>query len=393
MTVTASFQPQRITSTPGEPAALVLRVHNEADADETVKLTPTGELADRTALQADTLELRPSEIFEVPVVVDVNAALPAGVHMSSIAVAGPSGTSQADAAIEVVEVAAYAATLDPPQSRSGTAGRHRVVVSNQGNTPMLVELTAEVLGDHARVDLATPATHLEPGAEAKVDLRVEPTSRFWRGTEIDHDFVVHAVGSDGRPTDLPGRYQQTPRVAAWLLPALVGALIALLLGALLWWLVLRPSVESIAQDQAEEALAADRLTLLELIADLERSAAEAEELPFGTPADLRLEAAAPAGETATESFVVSSGRDLSITDVVFQNPSGAIGRVALLRDGEVLLESELANFRDLDFHFVAPFSYEGGSTVAIELTCDTPGPGASECTVGTSIIGFVDDAE
>jgi len=48
MTVTASFQPQRITSTPGEPAALVLRVHNQADGDETVRLTPTGELAERT---------------------------------------------------------------------------------------------------------------------------------------------------------------------------------------------------------------------------------------------------------------------------------------------------------------------------------------------------------
>ena len=392
MTVTASFQPQRITSIPGEPAALVLRVHNDDDGGQTVKLTPTGELADRTMLQANTLELQPGEIFEVPVVVDVNADLPAGVHSSSVAVASPSGDVQADATIEVLETTAYGAALQPPVSRSATAGRHRVVLANQGNTPMLVELFADPLGDHARVELATEATHLDPGAEAKVDLRVVPTNKFWRGTMVEHEFVVHATGSDGRMVELPGRYQQTPRMAPWLLPALAGALLALLIGGLLWWLVLEPRVESIAEQQADEALAADRLALLELIAQLEQSAAEAEELPFGTPADLRLQASAAAGETATESYIVSSGRQLSITDIVFQNPNGAIGSVALLRDDEVLLESELANFRDLDFHFVAPFSYDGGSTVAIELTCDTPGPGTQECSVGTSIVGFVDEA-
>jgi hypothetical protein len=129
MTVTASFQPQRITSTPGEPAALVLRVHNQADGDETVKLTPTGELAERTILQAQTLELLPGEIFEVPVIVDVNTALPAGVHSSSIAVAAPSGDSQAHATIEVPEISAYEATLEPPRTRdaprSGNGGERR----------------------------------------------------------------------------------------------------------------------------------------------------------------------------------------------------------------------------------------------------------------------------
>jgi hypothetical protein len=30
--------------------------------------------------------------------------------------------------------------------------------------------------------------------------------------------------------------------------------------------------------------------------------------------------------------------------------------------------------------------------VAIELVCEAPGPGENECTVGTSITGFVDEA-
>jgi hypothetical protein len=82
----------------------------------------------------------------------------------------------------------------------------------------------------------------------------------------------------------------------------------------------------------------------------------------------------------------------SITDIIFQNPTGAAGQVALLRDGEVLMESELANFRDLDFHLVAPLVFEGGSTIEMEVTCESPGPGQDSCSIGTTLAGFADEA-
>ncbi len=83
----------------------------------------------------------------------------------------------------------------------------------------------------------------------------------------------------------------------------------------------------------------------------------------------------------------------SVTDIIFQNPTGAAGQVALMRDDEVLMESELANFRDLDFHLVAPFVFEGGSTIQVEVTCDAPGPGEDSCSIGTTLAGFTDESD
>ena len=90
---------------------------------------------------------------------------------------------------------------------------------------------------------------------------------------------------------------------------------------------------------------------------------------------------------------MATGVEVSLTDVVFQNPSGAVGNVALRRNGDVLLESELANFRDLDFHFVAPFVFPAGSTIDITVDCITPGPGATNCNVGATLLGFAADDE
>jgi len=371
----------------------MLRLINENSASEVVTLRAQGELADHTVLSADTIRLDAGEVFEVPVVIDVNGGLPAGPHSSGIVISSGSGaSSSAEATIDVLEAPAYEATLVPPRSTSGKAGRHRVMLVNRGNPPILVELEASPVDGVAEIDLGTNAVSLDAAAEASVDVRIVPPSRFWNGSTVDHEFVVHTRGSDGRTTELYGTFHQLPRVRSWLLPALVGMLGALVLGTIAWFWLLKPSVERIAQDEAADAVAADRAVLAEMITRLEDAAAEAAELPLGTPADLRLEASAAPGESATETFAVSSSRVLSVTDVVFQNPSGAVGRVSLLRDGDVLLESDLANFRDLDFHFVAPFEYEGGSTVAIELVCATPGPGESECTVGTSLTGFVDEA-
>jgi hypothetical protein len=166
----------------------------------------------------------------------------------------------------------------------------------------------------------------------------------------------------------------------------------LVLGSLAWFAVLQPQVESIADERAALANEVEQAALDEKIAELEAAAEAARSLPLGSPADLRLNAEAAPGSTANESFTVASDRVLSVTDIVFQNPDGAVGRIALLRSGEVLLESELANFRDLDLHFVAPFRFDSNDTVEIRVDCQTPGPNDTNCQVGATILGFVDQA-
>lgn len=390
MTVSATFQPSTITSTPGNAAALTLRLHNDSEGEEVVRLKALGELAEHTVLQSETIYLEPGETFDVPVIVDVATTL-SGSHTSGIEVSSGNGSRiDAEATIAIEETVAYAVSLLPPRSSSGSSGKHQVVVDNTGNTPMMIEVAAQAADNLVDIELAAPLVNVDPGKSAKIEMKLHPKSRFWSGQPQEHPFTVRVAGSDNQVHELSGVYEQGPRVRPWFGPALAGMLGAALLGTVAWFAVLRPAVESIADDRAAVALDEQQAVFDDKVAELEAAAEAAKQLPLGTPADLRLNAEAGAGATANESYNVASDRVLSVTDVVFQNPSGGVGRVELLRNGEVLLESELANFRDLDLHFVAPFRFDGSDTVEIQLTCETPGPSASNCAVGATIIGFVD---
>jgi hypothetical protein len=391
MSVTATLEPASITTIPGELATFTLRLHNAADAEHVVRLKGVGDLASDMVVQPETIYVAAGETFELPVVVQVRPALLAGPHPVQVEVTvGDDAPTSVDATIAVNETTSYTVALTPPRSNSANAGRHRITVQNNGNVPVSIELAASTFDDTAAVELAAPVLTVDPAKSAKVELRVHPRTKFWNGAPVEHPFSVRVHGSDDVTHELEGTYNQGPRVRPWFVPALIGTVSALVLFTLAWFTLLKPSVENIADDRAAAANEADRAELEGKIAELEAAAAAAKALPLGSPADLRLNVDAQPGTSASESFTVASDRVLSVTDIVFQNPSGAVGRIALLRSGEVLLESELANFRDLDFHFVAPFRFDGSEIVEIRVECTTPGPTAASCAVGATVVGFVD---
>ena len=393
MSVTAIFLPDRISAAPGETAALTLQLRNPTDAERVVKLRAGGGLAEQTVLQTETIYLDPNEQFEVPVIVDANSNLPAGLHSCVIEIDDGGQTSNASATVEITETAAYAARLEPPTSRSAAAGRHKVAIENGGNATLMVELDVTTSDDVA-AELAAPAVTIEPGKTAKVELRIAPRVKYWNGSDQEHPFTIGVSGSNGESVVLDGSYVQGPRVRPWFLPALAGMAGSFLLFVLAWFLVLQPRIESIADDRAtalDEAQSAELQTQVDAI---EAAAAEAAELPLGEPVDLRLEVTSGAASSQTTSFVFDeqgNNRVLSITDIIFQNPTGAIGTVELLRDDQILQQSNMANFRDLDFHLVAPFRVDSRSEISLRVACETPGPGTDQCVVAATILGFVDD--
>lgn len=392
MTVTATFMPGSISVAPGSETPLALTVHNDEDERRVVSLEAVGDLADGVRLGLTSLSLEPDETFEIPVTVAVTPTVPPGLHRPEVRISADNdGAVPVVAAVsmEVMSVADHTVALDPVASKGARRGRHTVRVTNSGNEEVTVGVHPDHLDSAISLD-SEPAVTVPPGRHADVTLTAVPSSTYWNGPSVEHPFAVTTTGSDGRSFELAGTYVQRPRMPAWLGPALAGAAMALLIGAIVWFAFARPWVEDTAEQAADDAIEADREALRERIVELEEAAAEAEELPLGTPTDLRLDVAAAGGNIGAARETVPAGSTVSITDVVFQNPTGAVGTVRLTRDGDVLLESELANFRDLDLHFVAPYTVAGGSEIALELDCRTPGPGVPECTVGASLVGFVD---
>ena len=93
--------------------------------------------------------------------------------------------------------------------------------------------------------------------------------------------------------------------------------------------------------------------------------------------------------TVERSVAVPKGKVFSLTDILFQNPAGDLGVLQLQRDDEVLLRNNLANFRDLDFHFLSPIVFDEGRHAVLHVECAAPAP--AHCTPAAYLAGKLKD--
>jgi hypothetical protein len=109
---------------------------------------------------------------------------------------------------------------------------------------------------------------------------------------------------------------------------------------------------------------------------------------FGNPIDFRLapNPVVPKGSTQSQSRQTPANFTFFMTDIVLQNPDGNIGRITIERDGTTLLTSALENLRDLDFHFVAPYEFDAGHAVTIQVSCSADS--TTDCTASASFAGY-----
>lgn len=386
MPVSATFVPDSIDVASGTPTVLTLQLHNSDDQPQAVQLAPTGDLAEHLALAVATAHVEPNQTLDVPVTISIGPAVEAGERMPGVMLTWPGGTATASLRAVVAATTDHSVGLRPLRSRGSRGGRHTIKVVNSGNAPLRVDISPDALDGEIALDVQ-PTLAVAPGATAQTTLRVTPATTYRNGPAREHAFVITTRSSDGTDAELAGTYEQRPRIPRWLGPAAAGAAAALVIGTAAWFALAKPWVEDTAQDAVDD----DRVALRERIAELEAAAADAKELPLGAPTDVRLSVAPSSGNTASDTYSVDSGVKLSVTDVIFQNPTGAVGTVSLMRDDEIVLQSELANFRDFDLHLVAPFVFDEATEVVLEVDCGTPGPGASDCPVAATLLGFVDE--
>ena len=409
MAVTAKFVPDRIEVLPNVTTALTLRLYNGDAESRAVTVSTSGDLNEHVRLDSTTAALEANQILDVVVTVLTPSSVEAGAHTIAADVtssttgdgSGGSNGSNVDqidavvaiATVDVVGHSDYTVAIHPKRSRGSKKGRHAVRVANIGNTVITLDVAAESGEGDVAIGLGRGSLTIAPGATGELPVRIVPPATYWSGQTIDHGFVLQTTSADGRSDQLTGTFQQRPRVPNWVGPAAAGAVAALLIGAIAWFTLLRPWVQETADEAAADAIERDRIALQGRIAELEASAAEAEELPLGQPTDIRLDVAPTGGNTEQDSAPMVAGTLLSITDVVFQNPTGAVGTVSLRRGDEILLQSELANFRDFDLHFVAPYQFGDDVTIVLEVDCRTPGAGESTCPIGASLVGFIDEVD
>jgi len=446
MGASASFEQSQLNVIPGDHTETRLRVRNTGSVVDQFTFEAIGAGADWISVAPAELSLFPAAEETVVVSIDAPRASTTRQGATPFAIRVLSREDPTGSVVEegVLDVAAFddrRLELLPTLSSSSRQGRHQLAVDNHGNAPIRPAFVALDPEDQLRFEIDPSVLTVEPGAAGFTTVKVRPKDRFWRGQPKRLPFQIVAAEDGHDPVTTDGALLQQPRLPRWFWKAVLAALVLLLLLFVLWKTLLEPSIESTARDSAEEVVADEvaaideRLdaagvpeapgageepggeepgggpatteaaegegeattttaaidsgpTTTSIVTATTVAGGSAELSPLGQPIDFRLALVVDPLGTGLTSFTVPAGQVLSITDIVLQNPTGATGDLRIKRSGTTLFETQLANYRDLDFHFVSPYQFGEGATVDLEVICTVPGPGAAQCGASASFAGF-----
>jgi hypothetical protein len=398
--------PESLAVEPGGEASWTLTIRNTGSVVDQFVFEALGDAEPWTELEPPTLSLFPDAEGELRLTfkpprgsIPLAGVVPFAVRISSHEDAD--GTLVREGKLDVAPFVDDFAELVPRTCHGRFGGKQELAFDNRGNAAVNASLSGGDADGRLRFSFNPPAFDAPPGSATFANVRVHPVKRFFRGPSRTIPFQVHAQPDGGPPITADGSFLQEALIPRWLLPALL----ALGLLALLWALLLKPTVESEARSAVEEPLARqdaqlaqhdDQLARLEDQVDgggKKRPVVPSVGSGDGSPYGRRLQSFC--GSNCQPSFAVPTKQQFSLTDIVLENPRGDSGTIKLRRGSATLLVQQLENFRSLDFHFVAPIVVNGGSRLILDVDCGNGTlPGARQkqgvgCTPGAYLAGFL----
>lgn len=420
MSATARFLTNVVPVDPGGEAVVSLQVRNNSTIVEAYRFEAVGIPPDWVSFNPESLSLYPgsdgqSEVriapprqHDVPV-----GQVPFGVRV--VPSQSPSDGVLPEGILEIAPFAESGAELVPRNSSARRTARHEVAVDNRGNAPLTVQLRAYDADELLAFDVRPDRLEVPPGTARFAKVKVRTRKLAWTGQPASRPFQidVRQPGDDpaaGPPMLLDGSMLQNPVLPQWTMRAVLAALAVTAALVALWFGLLRETIRSAAEDavakpvqqaQQEAVKAQSSAKDAELLKNETTTEADkvkdvAKELGVdtgdglaGEPNAEPLQVSAAGGGSAQDGLNVPDGQRLQITDILLQNPQGDSGMLTLRVGDTVLLRSALANFRDLDYHFVTPIEVAGGKSFVMELACQKPGEaGNGSCNVSALIGGM-----
>jgi hypothetical protein len=380
MGATASLEERAASVQPGSEAVIKLRVENSGRVVDQFELTVLGDAAAWTVVEPPVLPIFPGQSatatihFRPPRTAGTLAGgIPFGIRVGSHE--DPGGSTVEEGIITVGAFTDTAADLVPKNSRGQRSATHELALDNRGNTLVIASFSAIDPNGGLRFQFQPPEVDVNPGRAAFARLRVRPNRGFMTGPPRSHPFQLQVAPAGEKPIFIDASMIQEPLFAPWMRTAalaLVGLIIA---GALLWFLAIKPGIESTAKAAVKDPLAQQSAA----IAQLQQKAGGGgggQPTPTaspgpGTGSNSSTGFSRRLTVSGSPSYKVPAATTLYVTDIIFQNPNGESGQITLQRDGGALLVEDLQNFRDLDFHFVTPITANAGQTLNLSSNCST----------------------
>ncbi len=398
MGAAASLNPSALSVVPGAVTQTTVRVRNTGTVVDELTLHVVGPAVGWATVEPASLSLFPGAdgTAVVSFAPPRSAEVGAGVVAFAVRVQSkedPQGSVAEEGTIEVGAYADLLADLVPRTSRGARGAAYELAVDNRGNTRVNATIRAVDPDDQLELEVDPPALVAEPNTANFAHVKVKPRKTFRKGPPQTRMFQVFVEADSHPPVMVQGTMLQEQTMPPWLKRAALAGALALMALALLWFGVGKPAVRSAAKEAAIEAVSPT-------IGDgsggdaggpsgnggADVAVADAVSGPGGggggpgSPFDARLFLT----DDGSVSLEVPAGRVLQLTDIVLQNPAGESGRLQIRRGNTPLLVVELANFRDLDYHFVSPVVFTAGQQLTLNAECSSP-----TCTPGAYFTGFL----
>lgn len=397
---------------PGASVSLELTVRNTGTVVDQFSFDVLGGAAGWATFDPPTVSLFPQAeepvhvTFSPPRATDTaSGAIPFGVRVQSRE--DPDGSVVEEGTLNVAEFSEVTAELTPHATRVWLRGRSQVAVDNRSNISYRAELAGTDTDAAFDYSFRPPLMDVAPGAVAFAKVTVRPKASYWRGPSTTEPYQVALrqqgmngaepgaeppAGAHPPEVDADGAILRDPLLPNWVGKALAGlvALVAIL--ALLWFTLVKPQITSASQNAVAKeikpvvsavnsvastvsSLAATSTpgpattattsgstspghgsTTGTTSANSENNSNNA--LASGTPINFSLTAR---GNNTTTAFDIPKDKSLDVTDILLENSAGASGTVLLRDSGKVLMSWALANFRDLDYHWITPVYFRPNS--------------------------------
>ncbi len=427
MGLTATLSDTSIAAAPGEEVSIRVTVRNTGSVVDEFTMEVVGPAVDWATIDPPSLSLFPDDegvavvVFQVPRNMGVRSGeVPFAVKVRSRE--DPDGTIAEEGVLVIGGFTDLSAELMPQSSRGPRMGRHQLTLDNRGNTQVTAGLRGADPDGNFKYVFNPPQIVSDPGTATFARVVVKPRKLMLRGAPQVKPFQVYVEIEGQEPIILDGTYAQTPLFASWVGMVLLLALGLLIVLALLWLTLLRPKVQSTARKAVAKPLSQTNKAVNDIGAKvgtdpqlptdekaIEQSAGAKPGAPsggttatsapavpagsgaaaitteLGNPTDKRLVVAGTG--TQTDGFRIDAKKVFSLTDLVFQNPAGDSGTVSLVRGRDTLFLDSLANFRNVDYHFVAPIIFDENTDVTLRVECANAG--ARPCSVAAYLVGFV----
>jgi len=434
MGATATLSATVLAAEPGQEAVCAVNIRNAGRVVDQFTVDVVGDAGAWAVAEPPAVNVIPGETATVTVrfAPPRSSEVPAGQVHFGIRVTSsedPAGSVVEEGTIDVLPFADVTGEMVPAKVEASSKANFEVAVDNHGNYPVAVGLRPFDPEDDLDFRLERTQLDLAQGTAAFVRMRVKPRRRFLRGQPQRHPFRVLVAAEGLEPFPVEGTLVQRQLLPKWLLPLLAALLVVALAAVILWFTVLKPAVTSAAREAAvaqnqeiiqaaqqaggaageakknadqakqnsEKAMQAAGLDPSNPAADPTNPVKPANgAATAGDPTDFRVAAdsaivADPKRFTEFPYTLADPQKTLVITDMVFQNPRGDTGTVRLLRSAAngqktVLLEVGLANFRDLDHHWLQAWRFLPGEKLVLAVSCQNPGD-RGNCTPSVSFSG------